>query len=238
GVTLLACDPTTRVGAVADALSHRADADVRGTEAHWRRLLAEYLVRAETQCLPPVEQVLSPPAGSFAPRRITGELPHYDVFDGPLRYRVGAGDGHWRVELNVLIEATPGGMLELPDCALAGELHGPVRCEGLPYEEAPGLDACPGSGRFEAEASRTNIAAMLRRWSTEVEAYWNRDAERYDLPVRYDFTFFLPETAVAPVDLRLPLWHSCGRTPYFVALRSGWSIPLLAHEVGHYLGLL
>src|SRR5690606_28124470 len=80
GVTLLACDPTTRVGAVADALSHRADADVRGTEAHWRRLLAEYLVRAETQCLPPVEQVLSPPAGSFAPRRIAGELPHYDVF--------------------------------------------------------------------------------------------------------------------------------------------------------------
>src|SRR5690606_32463411 len=95
--------------------------------------------------------------------------------------------------------------LELPDCALQGELEGDVVCKGTPYEEAPGLDACPGSGRFEAPATRHNLTALLRHWSREVEASWNRDAAHYGLPVHYDFSFFLAEGAGAPVDLRLPL---------------------------------
>jgi hypothetical protein len=39
-------------------------------------------------------------------------------------------------------------------------------------------------------------------------------------------------------DLRLPLWPTCGRTPYFQAFRAGWSMPVVAHETGHVLGLL
>jgi hypothetical protein len=59
--------------------------------------------------------------------------------------------------------------------------------------------------------------------------------------VRYDFHFFLVDDvqhARRPIDLRVKLAPSCGRTPYFGSLRSGWSIPVLAHEMGHYLGLL
>ena len=79
----------------------------------------------------------------------------------------------------------------------------------------------------------------LDRWSRDVEAYWNRDAERYGLAVRYDFEFFLDGGAAKPpVDVHTSMWMTCGRTPYFSAFRTGWSIPIMAHEVGHYLGLL
>jgi hypothetical protein len=226
------------VAEVADALSQRAGPDVAGAEKHFREVLADYLAREKRSCLPSAELVLSPPEGDLPARRVDRSVPHYDFFDGPVRYRVGAFGGFWRVELAVLVSASEGGVLELPDCALRGALEGAVVCEGTPYAEAPGLDACPGSGRFEAPATRHNLTALLRHWSREVEGYWNRDAERYDLPVRYDFSFFLAEEASAPVDLSLPLRATCGRTPYFVALRSGWSIPVLAHEVGHFLGLL
>jgi hypothetical protein len=40
------------------------------------------------------------------------------------------------------------------------------------------------------------------------------------------------------VSLAVPLATSCARTPYFQAFRSGWSLPIVAHEVGHVLGLL
>ncbi len=40
------------------------------------------------------------------------------------------------------------------------------------------------------------------------------------------------------MDVHTEMWMSCGRTPYFSAFRTGWSIPIIAHEVGHYLGLL
>jgi hypothetical protein len=118
-------------------------------------------------------------------------------------------------------------------------MDGAMVCEGTPYEEAPGLEACPGSGRFEAPATRHNLRALLARWSREAEAYYNRDAARYRVPVRYDFELFLADEAPsAPVDLRMTLWPTCGRTPYFLALRSGWSVSIVAHELGHYLGLL
>lgn len=238
-ILVAACGATAPVREVADALSARAGTDAAGREAHWRAILADYLDRSENRCLPPSELVLAAPAGAFAPRRVAGRMPHYDFFDGPVRYRVGADAGHWRVELAIAIEAEIGGTLELPDCALGEALEGPVVCEGVAYEDAPGLEACPESGRFEAPATRRNLELLLARWSTEIEAYYNRDAERYDLPVRYDFSFFLADRpTAAPVDLVLSLRPTCGRTPYFVAMRSGWSISVLAHEVGHYLGLL
>lgn len=240
GVALLfgACAPTAQVAEIADALSARAGADVEGAEDHWRATLADYLARDKRRCLPPVDVVLGEPGGDLPPRRVAEVRPHYDVFDGPVRYRVAARDGHFVVALSVLVEATEGGTLELSDCALRAELDGEVVCEGTPYEEAPGLDACPGSGRFEAPATRANLRALLARWSRDVEGYWNRDAAHYGLPVRYDFTFSLAEDVAGPIDLVLPLSPSCGRTPYFVALRSGWSIPVIAHEMGHFLGLL
>jgi hypothetical protein len=147
----------------------------------------------------------------------------------------------WFVRLNVAIEPPSSAEIELPDCRLGRDLDGPVVCQGQAYEQAAGRDACPGSGVFRAPATRRNLRALLARWSIDIEAYYNRDAERDGVPVRYDFHFFLiddVEHARRPVDLRLRLAASCARTPYFCALRSGWSIPILAHEVGHYLGLL
>jgi hypothetical protein len=85
------------------------------------------------------------------------------------------------------------------------------------------------------------MEALLARWSEEAEGYWNRDAERYGLPIRYDFTFQPHDEAAregAAVDLTLPLSTTCGRTPYFWSLRSGWSLPVIAHEAGLLLGLV
>jgi hypothetical protein len=57
--------------------------------------------------------------------------------------------------------------------------------------------------------------------------------------VRYRFTFVDGEDEQARfADLRVPLSLTCGRTPYFASFRSGWSLPIVAHEVGHVLGLL
>jgi hypothetical protein len=163
-----------------------------------------------------------------------------------MHYRVGAsrdnGTPVWRVMINIaLVPSRLTGTVELPDCALRGRLIGELVCEGVPYERAPGVEACPESGRFEASAGWHNMRALMARWSREAERYYNRDARYFGLPVRYDFQFFLADDSAAvaePVDLRAPLWMSCGRTPYFIAFRTGWSIPIVAHEVGHYLGLL
>ena len=46
------------------------------------------------------------------------------------------------------------------------------------------------------------------------------------------------EAGWGEVDMSVPLSPTCGRTPYFSAFRSGWSLPIVAHEVGHVLGLL
>jgi hypothetical protein len=223
---------------IADLLPHgRGDTD--GLEAHQLAVLDDHLIKDAYECLPPVEQVFAAPNGPKRTRRIHARQPHYSFFEGPLQYRVGAADGRWLVSVNVVLQPHEGGQLELPDCGLAGVLTGDVVCEGVPYEADPGVEACPGSGRFEAEASRHNLRALVARWSEEAEGYYNRDAARYGLPIHYDFHFSLQgDTARAPVDWRMPLWNSCGRTPYFTALRSGWSIPIVAHEVGHFLGLL
>jgi len=241
-LALVACAPVTaREAEVADALTDMSRGDADPARGHWRRMLAFYTAREPRACLPNVAEVFEAPVGSVPTRRVAGSMPHYDVFDGPIRFRVGAEPGTFRVELAVALDVAPGDRLELPDCALRDRLEGEVICEGTPYEAAPGRDACPDGGRFEAEATAHNLRVLLDHWSEAVEAYWNRDALRYDLPVRYDFTFFAPalgQTGPPRVDVRMPLAKTCARTPYFTALRSGWSTPILAHEMGHFLGLL
>jgi hypothetical protein len=131
----------------------------------------------------------------------------------------------------------PGGALELADCDGKDRFEGEVVCSGKPYALSGTTEACPGSGEFFVSATRHNMEALLARWSEEAETYWNRDAERFGLPVHYDFTFVRRESASQP-DIVLPLSSTCGRTPYFTSLRSGWSLPVIAHEVGHLLGLM
>ena len=224
---------------VAKQLSELGGEETRSLSDAHIELLGDHMAKDNFTCLPDVGEVLGPPPGPERTRLIRSQQPHYGWYRGPIHYRVGAADGMWRVFLNVVVRASVGGTLELPDCALRDRLEGDVICEGTPYPEAPGVDACPDAGRFEAPATRHNLRVLLARWSTDAEAHWNRDAERFDLPVRYDFHFTLDgDPPREPVDLIMPLWKSCGRTPYFLALRSGWSIPVLAHEMGHYLGLL
>ena len=234
---LLGCGPAG--GSVAQVAS---DLDAVGRIAsprqpsHWRALLEDNLRKDSYQCLPPVAQVLGEPSGPLLERRIHGSVPHYGWFYGPMVYRVGVVDGMWRVSLHVALTPSGADVIELPDCQ-TDVRH--VVCEGTAYQDDPGVDACPESGRFQAPASRAHLRALLTRWSTEAEGYYNRDARHFGLPVRYDFELSLAdEPANAPIDVRMPLWLSCGRTPYFSAFRSGWSIPVVAHELGHFLGLL
>lgn len=214
-------------------------------------LLVDHLAKDAYRGTPGVQQVFAPPRGpEERVRRLHGPMPHYGVYYGPMRYRIRAArraDGGagwaWQVEVHVAVTApdAPDAVMELPDCELRDELEGPVHCEGIPYPDAPGTEACPESGRFEARASRHNLRALLAHWSTVAEHYYNRDAEYFALPVQYDFEYFLADDAARaaePVDLRMPLWLSCGRTPYFLAMRTGWSAPIVAHETGHFMGLL
>jgi len=168
-------------------------------------------------------------------------MPHYDLYDGPMRYQVRRAEDQWIVQAWVVVEPPPiTGRMELPDCQLAKALDGPVECSGRPYSQTTSLDICPAGGSFSAPVTRRNVRALLAYWSEAVERYYNRDAAKQGLPLRYDFTFTLPEARPVPASAALvvPLATSCARTPYFDALRSGWSLPILAHEMGHVLGLL
>jgi hypothetical protein len=233
-----ACQPSRTITVVSRELTHMAHIAPRDA-AHWDELLDDNVSKDAPRCLPPVSEVFAAPPGPSLERRIETSMPHYGWVRGPVLYRVGVRDGMWRVALNIALDPSAVGaseILELPDCK--APLDG-MTCEGTPYEDDRGVDACPGSGRFRAPATRANLRLMLRRWSRDAEAYFNRDAEQFGIPVRYDFELFLSDDAgERSVDMRTPLWLSCGRTPYFTALRSGWSMPVLAHELGHFLGLL
>lgn len=175
-------------------------------------------------------------------RVIRGVMPHYGFYYGPMQYLVRRLKERWEVEVRVAVEPPPeSATLELPDCGMKAELGAELACSGTPYPLSGSLDACPGSGIFRARATALAVQALLRRWSSETERYWNRDAEAFGVPVRYDFDFVLIDEANARglrVDIEMPLSPTCGRTPYFQAMRSGWSMPIIAHEVGHVMGLL
>lgn len=238
-VALVGCAPRTEVVDVADALTAMSGGDTLATE-HWREQLAGYLERDDSTCLPSAFEALAPPRGPLLERTVVAAMPHYGFFYGPVHYRVGGRDGRWEVRLSIAVELTEAERIELPDCALRGRLAD-LTCAGTPYPDAPGRQACPDEGgSFTAAGSRANLRALLAHWSTAVEGYWNRDAARYQLPIHYDFDFVdaaASSPGTAP-DLRVPLRPTCRRTPYFSGLRTGWSIPVLAHELGHYLGLL
>jgi hypothetical protein len=213
----------------------------------FRRVLADTIAQDAYTCTPSPRAVF----GDDAPegeRLIDGAMPHYGFFFGPMHYlvrriaaRAGA-PGRWEIEARYAVDLPrEGGTLELSDCASRASFEGHVVCRGVPYADSNTTDACPKSGVFQAEATPRNMRALLARWSSEAEGYWSRDAARFGLAVRYDFDFVPRADAEGSgmrVDITLPLSRTCGRTPYFWALRSGWSLPILAHEVGHLLGLL
>jgi hypothetical protein len=248
-----AADVLPSVGALAGELESLTGPAVEPRhQATFRAILEDTLAKDAYLCRPLPRDVFfgRAPEGQ---RVIAGQMPHYDFFFGPMHYvirrrdaRPGAGasgeTGGWEVELTVAVEPPAShARLELSDCKLEGNLEGEKTCRGIPYDNAESTDACPASGEFFAGATPHNVRTLLSFWSREAERYYNRDAESFGLPVRYDFEF-LPAEAAAEngtrVDVVLPLWPTCGRTPYFTALRSGWSVPIVAHEMGHFLGLL
>ena len=207
--------PGCGASAVADvstALDARSRGDTKEHAEHFRELLWQALAKDAHVCLPSVADTFAPPAASWPTRQLRGTMPHYDWFEGPMSYRVGpdraSGGSQWLVRVNIAVAPTSADLLELPDCALASELDGAVVCNGTPYELAPGVEACPTTGRFEAPATRHNQRVLLQRWSRDVETYFNRDAEHYGLPVRYDFELFLADDGVA---LLLRHWHGLAR---------------------------
>lgn len=235
-------------GSAIDAIAADLDALSRGiTAPHrdtFRSILEDTLAKDPYLCHPPPREVFfgDAPEGS---RTIAGEMPHYGFFFGPMHYVVQRIGARWAVRVTIAVEPPRAEALELPDCELVRAL-GQGSCRGVPYSSDPGTSACPASGSFSIPATPANTDALLARWSREAERYYNRDAAYFGLPIDYDFTFVRAGEAPPPAgassvplyDLTVPLSPTCGRTPYFTAFRSGWSLPIVAHEVGHVLGLL
>lgn len=230
--------PVAEVVAELEAMSGPLTATQRDTFAS---VLQGTLEKDAWSCHPSPRQVFAG-ADAEGDRLVMGTMPHYGFFFGPMQYLVQRRAGRWRVEARIAVEPPRGAAsLELPDCKLREALEGSVTCSGQAYAESDSTEACPASGSFSAPATPRNVTALLRRWSEDAEAYWNRDAQRFGVPVTYDFDFVRLDEARARglrVDMALPLAPTCGRTPYFSAFRSGWSLPVVAHEVGHLLGLL
>lgn len=230
-----------RVDAIMDELSATSPAWFSEHRDTFRDVLATSLAQDAYVCDPLPSRVFHGPAPEGW-RTIRGTMPHYGLYYGPMHYSILHHQGRWRVEVRYAVEMPAEVVeMELPDCALSGELQGPVVCEGIPFSQSGTLHACPDSGTFHAPSTPHNVHALLARWSTEAERYYNRDAEAFGLPVTYDFTFTAiaaGQTADGPAHIRIPLSTTCGRTPYFRAMRSGWSMPIVAHEAGHMLGLL
>jgi hypothetical protein len=236
--------PVTEVGDELEAMTPGLDAVARAT---FREVLEDTIAKDAYACTPSPRQVFfgDVPGGE---RVIAGVMPHYGFFHGPMHYlvrRVGPREGkgaRWEVEARYAVEAPAyEGRLELAGCEGRERFDGPMICRGVPYAASGKTDACPRSGEFSVPGTPRNVRALFDLWSDEAERYWDRDAERFGLPVRYDFSF-APRAEVEAsgqrADLTLPLAPTCGRTPYFWSWRSGWSLPIVAHEVGHLLGLL
>lgn len=230
----------SRGASVAKDLEALSPAWVEQHSTSYASILSHALAADAYVCEPtPFEVFFGPtPAGV---RLIAGSMPHYDLYDGPMRYQVRRAHGQWFVEAWVIVEPPRNSSrMELPDCSLAERLEGPVQCAGRPYSQSTTLDICPEGGSFSAPVTPKNVRVLLAEWSSAVEGYYNRDAKAHGLPVSYDFTFSVPEMRRVPASsaLVVPLATSCARTPYFQAARSGWSVPIIAHEMGHLLGLL
>lgn len=235
------CSHYARVDAITDELAAISPPWFAQHRSTFRTVLANALAQDAYVCDPLPTEVFQKPA-PVGWRTIRGTMPHYGLYYGPMHYDLHHDDGHWTVAVRYAVEV-PGNLteLELPDCELEEELEGPKVCEGTPYAMSGTLYACPESGTFRARATKRNVAALLDRWSRVAEEYYNRDALAFDLPITYDFSFTAidpDQAADGPVHLRVPLSPTCGRTPYFQYVRSGWTMPILAHEVGHMLGLL
>ncbi len=247
-LTLLGCRPSHTAGgqapreATVDEIAAELDAMsgplVSGHRETFRGILADTLAKDAYVCLPRPRDVFfgDVPEGE---RTISGQMPHYGFFFGPMSYRVARSRGRWLVRVVVaVVPPDPGAMLELPDCKMNAELDEPTACAEDPERETS-LEVCPRRPRGLARATSRTVTALLRRYSREVATYWSRDARAEGLPIDYDFDF--EHAALADpsrVDITLALATTCGRTPYFASIRSGWSLPILAHEMGHFLGLL
>lgn len=198
-------------------------------------ILAQGLAVDSYHCMPFPDDVFFGDT-AVGTRVIWGEVPHYGVVWGPMHYRVTRATEGWLVQVRYAVDPPSSDTLELPDCKLSESVP-EMTCEGAPYSTSDSVDACPKVGAFRAPNTRASVDALLVQWSREVEEYYNRDAKSQGLPIRYDFEFQRASEGVAS-DIHLPLSSSCGRTPYFVSVRSGWSLPVLAHEVGHVMGLV
>jgi hypothetical protein len=250
--TLTACAPVPSAPAGADTLAADLDRLSAGlTTPHaatFRGILTTTLALDPYVCRPSAQEVFF--GGALdGERRVVGTMPHYGFFFGPMSYVVRRREARWEVTVTLAVDLpAEGGTMELPDCGLARELAGErgdvaaigAVCRGTPYAATRSLEVCPPSGVFTLPATRKAMRALLARWSREAPVYWNRDAAAFGLPVHYRFSFVdaEDEAAAARADIRLPLSLTCGRTPYFASFRSGWSLPIVAHEVGHVLGLL
>lgn len=241
-VALLACACVRVPGArtVAAELERSSPAWVAEHSETFGDILEHTLSVDAYVCVPSPEHVFHArtPPGS---RTIHGTMPHYDLYHGPMHYRVQRLASSWLVRVRVAVEEPSyEGRMELADCEFGERMEGDVRCSGTPYSRSGTLEICPDSGRFSAPVTQHNVRVLLERWSLEAEEYYNRDAREERIPVRYDFDFALvrPGDADRDASLAVPLATTCARTPYFQAFRSGWSLPIVAHEVGHVLGLL
>ncbi len=228
-----------RAVAVAEQLGEMSPHWVRAHHETYQRILERAFAADAYVCAPTPREVFWGEI-EFGSRWISGTMPHYNFYHGPMRYRVVRSRSGWLVSVRIVVDPPEiGGVMELPDCRLAPQLEGPVQCAGRAFTSSGSLETCPDVGTFTAQVTPNNVGVLLADWSREVERYYNRDARAEGLPVRYDFEFSMVEAANGElVSLELPLDTSCGRTPYFWSVRSGWTLPILAHEMGHTLGLL
>lgn len=227
--------PLDEIAAELDAMTGPLVSSHRET---FRAILEDTIAEDAYVCLPRPRDVFfgDAPDGE---RLISGQMPHYGFFFGPMSYRVARSHGRWLVRVLVaVVPPDPAAMLELPDCEMQADVDEPTACAEDPERETT-LEVCPPRPRGLARATERTVAALLRRYSREAEAYWSRDAHAQGLPIDYDFDFKLAaEADPTRADTTLPLVPTCGRTPYFCSIRTGWSLPILAHEMGHFLGLL
>lgn len=204
----------------------------------FRGVLTDTIAKDAYACLPRPRDVFfgDTPEGE---RTISGQMPHYGFFFGPMRYRVARSGDRWIVRIVVaVVPPEPHVMLEVPDCTMGAEVDEPTACAEDPARETT-LEVCPPRPRGLARATERTVTALLHRYSRAVAAYWSRDARAAGLPIDYDFRFErAAEVDPSRADITLALATTCGRTPYFSSIRSGWSLPILAHEMGHLLGLL